>query len=294
MRPISLKMKAFGAYVKEIDLDFEKGLGGENFFLINGATGSGKTTILDAICYALYGESSGGSRTGKMMRAEAAAPTDKTEVEFVFSLRGKIYRIVRSPKYMKPKMRGEGFTEEKASAKIFENGSPLEAKDVSEYVKNLLGFGKEQFRQVVILPQGEFKKFLLANSKDKQDILNVLFNADFFKRVEEELKLKAADAEKIFRDLSRDKEKLLEDCTEEELPALIKSLEEEFQAAQAQLKTLEAQALDAQKKFNDGEILSRLFKDVEKKSQALIATQNCPPRRLSSINARRKNRSAKI
>ncbi len=287
MRPIKLKMTAFGAYVKETLIDFEKGLGGENFFLIHGATGSGKTTILDAICYALYGESSGGGRKSSMMRAVAAAPTDKTEVEFIFSLRGKTYKIVRNPKYMKPKTRGEGFKEEKASAKIYEDGRQLEAKDVSEYVENLLGFGKDQFRQVVVLPQGEFKKFLLAKSAEKQDVLNMLFNADFFKRVEEELKLKAADAKKVFDTLTERQKNYFEEVggAEEELPALIKNLEEEFKAAQARLKTLEVQALDAQKKFNDGEILSRLFKDLETKSQALIAAQRALEKTSGELSA---------
>lgn len=276
MRPIKLKMSAFGPY-RFVELDFEKNLGDNNFFLIHGATGSGKTTILDAICYALYGESSGGGRKSSMMRSEAAAPTDKTEIEFTFSLRGKTYKIIRNPAYSRPKLRGDGLTEEKASAEIFEDDKPLEAKEVSEYVENLLGLGKEQFRQVVILPQGEFKKFLLAKSNEKQEVLNTLFNADFFKRVEDELKIKATNAKRIFETLSHDLKKLLDDAgvlEERELPTLIKKLEDEFKAAQAQLKTLEVQSLDAQKKFSDGENLSRLFKDLETKSQALVDTQN--------------------
>ena len=275
MRPIKLKMTAFGVYVKPLELDFEKGLHGENFFLINGATGSGKTTILDAICYALYGESSGGGRKGSMMRSEQAAPTYKTEVEFIFSLRGKKYKIVRNPKYLRARIRGEGLTEEKASATIWEDEKLIETKDVSEYVKNLLQFDCEQFRQVVVLPQGEFKKFLMSNSKDKQEVLNMLFNAEFFKRVEENLKIKAADAKKNFDTLTERKRSYLEEIggVEENLPALIENTSKELDAAQSQLKTLETQFLDAQKNYGDGENLSKKFQDLETKSRELETAQ---------------------
>ena len=277
MRPIRLKMTAFGAYVKPIELDFEKDLGDNNFFLIHGATGSGKTTILDAICYALYGEEFGGKngRKGSIMRSEQAPPTMKTEVEFEFSLRGKTYRIKRNPKYIRASLRGGGVTEEKASAEIFENGRRLEEKDVSKYVKSLLNFDCEQFRQVVVLPQGEFKKFLTANSGAKQEILDMIFNAEFFKRVEDELKLRSTAAKKIFENLTERKKNYLEeiDCSEEELPALIKTFSDELDAAKEKLKTLGAQVLDAQKNFSDGENLSRQFKDLETKSAELVEAQ---------------------
>ncbi len=270
MRPINLKMTAFGAYVKETTLDFEKGLGGENFFLINGATGSGKTTILDAICYALYGESSGGSRTGKMMRSEQALPNDKTEVEFTFALRGKIYKVKRSPAYSHPNLRG-GVKEEKASAEIYENGNFINTKNVTKYAENLLGFDADQFRQVIVLPQGEFKNFLLAKSKDKQEVLNTLFNADFFKRVEEELKSKAADAKNIFENFTRDKEKFLAEaeCSEGELPTLIKKSAEELDTTQIKLKTLATEADKAQKNYGEGETLYKLFRDFDVKAETL-------------------------
>lgn len=278
MRPIKLKMSAFGSYVKPIELNFEKDLGGENFFLIHGATGSGKTTILDAICYALYGEDFGGKdgRKGSIMRSEQALPTVKTEVEFIFSLRGKIYRIVRNPRYERAKIRGEGVTEEKASAEIYENGNFIETKDVSEYVKNLLQFDCEQFRQVVVLPQGEFKKFLTAKSVEKQKVLDMLFNAEFFKKVEDELKIKASDAKKLFDKLTERKKNLINDAEindENELPTLIGNLSTELDAAQSKIKILESQVLDAQKNFSDGENLSKKFADLELKSRELDAAQ---------------------
>lgn len=287
MRPIKLKMAAFGAYSKPIEINFAEGLGNDNFFLIHGATGSGKTTILDAICFALYGKSSGGSRTGEMMRSEQATANDRTQVEFTFELNDKKYKILRNPSYMRPKLRGgEGLTEEKAAAQIFVDEKPIETKDVSKYVETLLKFTHEQFRQVIMLPQGAFQKFLLAKSEDKQKVLNTLFNAEFFKRVEDELKIKVSEAKKIFDELTTRKKNYLEEasCTESELPTLIKSYVEQLEAAKVQLKILEAQALDAQKNFNEGEILSKAFKDFEIKSQALDAAQKLLEKILSDLS----------
>ncbi|MBR3498511.1 MAG: SMC family ATPase [Selenomonadaceae bacterium] len=275
MRPIKLKMSAFGPYVREIELDFVRGLNGGNFFLIHGATGAGKTTILDAICYALYGESSGGARKSSMLRSEQALPTVRTEVEFIFSLKGKIYRIVRGPKYERAKLRGGGTTEEKAFAEIYEDGEFVQTKDVTEYVRELLQFDSEQFRQVVVLPQGAFQKFLLAKSNEKQEVLNMLFDAEFFKRVEDELKVKAADAKRTFEDLDARKKNLLEElgAAEEELPALTEKLSGELEAALVQLKTSEARAAEAQKIFSDGENLSKLFKSFEARADELLSAE---------------------
>ena len=183
---------------------------------------------------------------------------------------------MRSPRYERAKFRGDGLTEEKATAEIYENGKFVETKDVSEYVKNLLQFDCEQFRQVVVLPQGEFKKFLTAKSGEKQEVLDMLFNAEFFKRVEDGLKAKAADAKKFFEELTARRKNFLDDAEisdEEDFPLLIKKLSDELKAAQKNLKTLEAKALDAQKNFNDGENLSKRFRDLQTKSDELDAAR---------------------
>ena len=119
MRPIRLKLEAFGPYVDALEIDFERELGGENFFLIHGVTGSGKTSLLDAICFALYGDSSGGGRDGTMMRSEQADANHQTYVEFTFALRDKIYRVRRTPRYERAKARGTGTTTVNADAELY-------------------------------------------------------------------------------------------------------------------------------------------------------------------------------
>ena len=199
MRPIRLKMEAFGCYVKPITLDFEDNLRGAKIFLIHGNTGAGKTTILDAICFALYGTASGDERKAAMMRSKGIADTVKTEVEFTFALGDKIYTSRHTLT-----IRGDKIAH---SAHLKCDGKTIETKltDAEKAVTELLGFDVKQFRQVVLLPQGEFDKFLSAKADDRQPILNALFNADFYASVEDGLKLKADAAQKIFNDLQRDK-----------------------------------------------------------------------------------------
>ncbi|MCR5834815.1 MAG: SMC family ATPase [Selenomonadaceae bacterium] len=288
MRPIKLKMTAFGAYLKPVELDFEKGLGGENFFLIHGATGSGKTTILDGMVYALYGDSSGGNRKAEMMRSDGAMPTEKTEVEFTFALRGNIYKIVRSQAYKRPKKNGEGLTDEKAIAEIFvrnenERGfCPIETKSVKEYVGSLIGFNCEQFRQVVVLPQGAFQKFLMSSSKERQGVLNILFNAEFFKRVEIDLKERLDNAKKKYDELNVKQNHLIEDAitltgAEKFKPEMFDEFEEKFTeeltATKVQVEKLTAATNAANKEYAAAENVAKLFKDVETKTRALIEAQ---------------------
>ncbi|MBQ9478286.1 MAG: SMC family ATPase, partial [Selenomonadaceae bacterium] len=174
MRPIRLKLEAFGPYVDELEIDFERELGGENFFLIHGVTGSGKTSLLDAMCFALYGDSSGGGRDGTMMRSEQAGANHATYVEFTFALRDKIYRVRRTPRYERAKARGTGTTTVNADAELYKIEGGLNvlltngASKVTTMISELIGFKCDQFRQVIVLPQGDFKRFLMAGSKDRE------------------------------------------------------------------------------------------------------------------------------
>ncbi|WP_337581536.1 SMC family ATPase [Phascolarctobacterium faecium] len=190
MKPLQLTMRAFGAYAGEQIIDFTL-LGDKNFFLIHGPTGSGKTTILDAISFALYGSASGDLRESKNLRSDYALAEQKTEVEFTFKSGEYIYQVLRAPEQELKKQRGEGTRKVPAAAALFKiltDGSkePLAAKsdEVTKKITELIGFKAEQFRQIVLLPQGEFRRFLIAESKDRKSILETIFKTELYRRIE--------------------------------------------------------------------------------------------------------------
>ena len=190
MKPLQLTMRAFGAYAGEQIIDFTL-LGDKNFFLIHGPTGSGKTTILDAISFALYGSASGDLRESKNLRSDYALAEQKTEVEFTFKSGEYIYQVLRAPEQELKKQRGEGTRKVPAAAALFKiltDGSkePLAAKsdEVTKKITELIGFKAEQFRQIVLLPQGEFRRFLISESKDRKSILETIFKTELYRRIE--------------------------------------------------------------------------------------------------------------
>ncbi len=206
-------MQAFGPYAGEQTLDFAD-LRGAGFFLITGPTGSGKTTVLDAMSFALYGVTSSGpesdgGRSGASMRSDHADPHLLTRVVFDFALGEDLYRIQREPEQERPKLKGEGTTSHHQSATLWrlrdsgggspaEEGGPLATgwMKVSAKAEGLLGFRSEQFRQVVMLPQGRFQKLLEADSKEREQILRALFDTGHYTAIELALK----DAAKGLRD----------------------------------------------------------------------------------------------
>lgn len=199
MKPIKLSMGAFGPYAEMQDIDFRE-LGKHNIFLIHGPTGSGKTTILDGICFALYGDTSGAERNGKNMRSHHGKPDQMTEVTFEFEIRGETYRIYRIPEQERPKKSGTGTTLQTADASLWKrNGEDDEVllksgwKVVTEEIENIIGFKSSQFRQVIMLPQGQFRKLLTADSVERQNILEKLFGTELYRMIEELLKKSAKD-----------------------------------------------------------------------------------------------------
>ncbi len=196
MKPLKLTMQAFGPFATREVIDFTK-LGSNPLFLINGPTGSGKTSILDAICFALYGETTSNERLGMQMRCDLAAIDLPTEVEFEFSLHEKVYRVVRSPEQQAPKARGEGTTTRKHTAVLYQLGEEdtlitNKTAQVKTEVANIIGLNETQFRQVMVLPQGKFRELLLASSKDREEIFGQLFQTDIYKKIEYALKDKAS------------------------------------------------------------------------------------------------------
>ncbi|MCY9878739.1 SMC family ATPase [Vibrio natriegens] len=196
MKPIKLTMQAFGPFAKTETIDFEK-LGNNPLFLINGPTGSGKTSILDAICFALYGETTGNERQGIQMRCDLATADLPTEVTLDFSLHGKVYRVTRAPEQEAPKARGDGMTVKKHTASLYELGDSeklitSKTTQVKTEITNIIGLTETQFRQVMVLPQGKFRELLLASSKEREEIFGQLFQTDIYKKIEYALKDKAS------------------------------------------------------------------------------------------------------
>ncbi len=195
MKPLLLKFSAFGPYVDEQVIDFSR-FSSSDLFLIHGKTGSGKTVILDAITYALYGRSSGGHRGDILGMRCQFAPTDSLSgVEFTFLAKGAVYKFTRILKCVKK--RGQGGIEYTPlqSAHILNSDGEFEPlfenprlTDVNDLAVHLIGLNYEQFRQVVILPQGQFERLLIADSKEKQKILTTLFGVEKYDRIADILK----------------------------------------------------------------------------------------------------------
>lgn len=190
MRPIKLTMCAFGPYASIQEIDFTL-LKDKNIFVISGPTGAGKTTIFDAITYAIYGKASGTLREqDNNLRSDFAKDDVITYVELEFELHSKKYYIKRIPNQRKKKVKGEGFTEQTAYAEfkdLTDNITVAGIKDVDIKINEVMGIDYNQFRQLVMLPQGEFKKLLVANSKEKGEILGKIFNTEEFLKIQYKL-----------------------------------------------------------------------------------------------------------
>lgn len=195
MRPQSLELKAFGPYMDE-KVDFT-GFYGNNIFLIAGKTGSGKTTLFDGICFALFGKTNGSNREPKEMRSTFANSKETTSVTFTFEAQNKRYEIVRSPAQTLLKLKGEGTRDvpAKASIRVFsEDGTELQQvskiSEVDALIEEVVQLTCDQFRQIVMIPQGEFRRFLNADSGDKENILRKLFGTGIYRQFSEKLKEK--------------------------------------------------------------------------------------------------------
>lgn len=187
-------MSAFGPYVEKTVLELDR-LGTSGLYLITGDTGSGKTTIFDAITFALFGEASGDSREPSMLRAKAAPPDVPTEVELVFSYGGRQYKVIRRPEYMRSSKRGEKLVVEKASAELTLPDGAVIAKlsDVDLKLREILGVNRRQFSQIAMIAQGDFMKLLLADTKDRLNIFRELFSTGLYGELQERLKAEASE-----------------------------------------------------------------------------------------------------
>lgn len=195
MLPTKLVLSSFGSYAKETIIDFSL-LGSSGLYLVTGDTGSGKTTIFDAICYALYGEASGQNRKDSMFKTSYKYNTSEnpseniTFVELFFNVHGKSYRVKRTQEYFRAKKRGEGFVEVPAEIELYLPDGEIISKlvPVNKKILEILGIDKNQFTQISMIAQGEFLKLLLATTKERQEIFRKLFDTKKFLRLQESLK----------------------------------------------------------------------------------------------------------
>ena len=201
MRPLTLEMSAFGPYAEKTVLNLEQ-LGTKGLYLITGDTGAGKTTIFDAIAYALYGYPSGEFRMAKMLRSQYASPDMETYVKLTFSYKGKIYTIRRSPAYERAKKNGKGTTSEKSSVLLEYDGKIIE-KEADAYIKEIIGLDKKQFTQIAMIAQGDFSKLLMANSTERKPILRMLFKTENFDILQKRLKDEFKDVKEKYLSASK-------------------------------------------------------------------------------------------
>ncbi len=188
MRPINIRISAFGPYAGCTEIPMED-LGDKGLYLITGDTGAGKTTIFDAICFALFGEPSGPSREAGMFRSKYAAPETPTEVELTFSHMGKTYRIKRNPEYMRPAKKGGGETRQLSDATLeLPDGSVItKVRNVNSRVEEILGINREQFSQIAMLAQGDFLKLLLSSTEERIKIFRDLFKTSDYQTLQNRL-----------------------------------------------------------------------------------------------------------
>ena len=193
MRPLKLTIAGFGPYSGVQTLDFES-LGTGGLYLITGDTGAGKTTIFDAITYALFGEASGSSREPAMLRSKYVRPADPTYVELTFCYDGREYTVRRNPEYLRAKARGTGTTTQKADATLTRpDGSVVtKTKEVDQTIRSIIGLNREQFAQVAMISQGDFRRLLQADTKERQKIFRDIFGTGLYVTLQIRLKERTA------------------------------------------------------------------------------------------------------
>lgn len=279
MRPERLRISAFGPYAGEEDMDFSV-LENHTLFLICGPTGAGKSTILDAMCYALYGKTSGAVRSGEDLRSNYVGYDRKTYVEFDFAIGDRHYRIYRSPTQLLERQKGDRSkpVEHKGKADFYEideegrEKAHITSKGVDSAVEKLLGVGLEQFRQIILLPQGDFRKLLLADSSDRQKIMEQLFQTGIYLAFEKRLQ---EETQKLKTEYSRgelQRTTLLETCRSESE----EELEKQTETNEKILKEKETEFMQADKEqqvflraYDEANMLHGAFLRLETAETAL-------------------------
>ncbi|KAF5073010.1 putative exonuclease SbcCD, C subunit [anaerobic digester metagenome] len=287
MKPIHLTISAFGPFAEKIEIPFSK-LGAGGLFLVSGDTGAGKTTIFDAICFALFGETSGSNRGIDSVRSDFAQGTTKTYIELLFQHRDKTYRIIRNPAYRRPKKNGEGMTTEVAEASLFCEEETISTGfvQVKKAVEELLSVDAKQFKQIAMIAQGEFLKLLYAESSERGAIFRKVFHtntfADFQQRLKETEKQNRTQFEDSERKLLHYLQQLspLDSFDEKNLiyqaEGILEEEEKAFADAQKEMLHLKGEKANLLKKeqeltrdISKGEINNKRIENLEKAKMEL-------------------------
>lgn len=295
MKPISLTIEAFGPYRDSVTLDFNE-LQNHSMFLISGPTGAGKTSILDAMVYALYGEPSGEVRKTDAIRSDFAEPQHMTRVDFSFAIGEAQYRVERLPKQLVAKKRGTGMREQNASATVYEmkDGEwtviATSATAIRDTIQRIIGFRKDQFLQVVLLPQGEFRKLLVASTSEREELLHTLFRTELYRRLQDALKSAYDEAKSGIEENVTKQSALLQSIPhDEEIPVLtIEHVRELLKDREPHRDTLVVErnkAVDVVDQFNALRNEWALYNQVQ---QSLIEARN----KLDLVKEREKERSS--
>lgn len=295
MKPISLTIEAFGPYRDSVTLDFKE-LQNHSMFLISGPTGAGKTSILDAMVYALYGEPSGEVRKTDAIRSDFAEPERMTRVDFSFAIGEAQYRVERLPKQLVAKKRGTGMREQNASATVYEmkDGEwkviATSAAAIRDTIQRIIGFRKDQFLQVVLLPQGEFRKLLVASTSEREELLHTLFRTELYRRLQDALKSAYDEAKSGIEENITKQSALLQSIPhDEEIPVLtIEHVRELLKDREPHRNTLVVErdkAVDVVDQFNTLRNEWALYNQVQ---QSLIEATN----KLDLVKEREKERSS--
>ncbi len=272
MRPLKLTMAGVGPYAGTQELDFES-LGKSGLYLITGDTGAGKTTIFDAITFALFGEASGDNREPGMLRSKYAKPEDPTYVELVFSYDGKKYAITRNPAYKRNKKKGSGTTDEDASVELtYPDGHCISKKDeVKQAIKDIIGLTREQFAQVSMISQGDFRELLQANTQDRQKIFREIFDTKYYETLQIRLKNEANDLYRQLSGAEASRQQYIRDITCNEDSLLFPDVKK---AKEGGMLTADVMAL-----------LEKLLAEDQQEQDTLAAALSETEKQLEAVNA---------
>ena len=291
MRPIKLTMSAFGPYAETTVLEMDE-LGKSGLYLITGDTGAGKTTIFDAMIFALYGRASGENREPGMLRSQYAAPDTPTLVELVFEYAGKQYTIRRNPEYQRPAKRGGGMTTEKADVTLwYPDGRVLtKQRDVDEAVRDIIGIDRSQFTQIAMIAQGDFLKLLLAPTEERKKIFRRIFRTEPFWELQELLKKESGILKRQLDDARLGMEHHIKSvcCAEDD----VRSQEELKKAVSGELPFADVMSLIGTLLLRDRNEEARLEGEIARAEEALTEITQALAKEEAFQKARKSLRAA--